>query len=673
MSETFDFDRFVTLPRLSDLRCSPVGSRLVVTVGVPAPDGKKLVNSLWEVDPDGRREPRRLTRSASGEGSPAFLPDGSLLFASARPDPDATDDAKRETQALWLLPADGGEARQLLAPEGGIEDIRAARSARTVVMAGRMHRDAGTLDADAARAKARKDAGVSALLFESYPIRHWDHYVGPRERHLLSARIPEGTEPAADVRDLTPDAGAALEERGFDVSPDGRTAVASMLSDDIRRPVVNLVAIDVETGRTRTLSGGDASYDQPAVSPDGRSVACVRTSLGDPETAEEGRLWLVELESGLGRDLAPTADLWPDSPTWAPDGSAVFFLAARRGSEGVFRADLATGTVSCLSADGTFANIAPSADGSAVYALRSTLRVPNEVVRLDADASEQSPRVLPSSALDATAVGTPGRVKLIEATAADGARIGAWLVLPPEASADDPAPLVVFVHGGPLGSWTDGWHWRWNSQILASRGYAVLLPDPAFSLGYGQAFVQRGWGRWNEAPFTDMIATVDAAVARPDIDESRQALMGGSFGGYMANWVAGHTDRFRCIITHASLYELRGFHGTTDDGNWWEFEFGNPYEDAHRYVEQSPSRAIGSFRTPMLVIHGELDARVPISEALQLWTDLQRHGVESKFLYFPDENHWVLKPQNSRLWYATVLAFLDHHVLGKEWVRPELV
>ncbi|MDA8202429.1 MAG: S9 family peptidase, partial [Chloroflexi bacterium] len=338
MSETFDFDRFVTLPRLSDLRCSPVGSRLVVTVGVPAPDGKKLVNSLWEVDPDGRREPRRLTRSASGEGSPAFLPDGSLLFASARPDPDATDDAKRETQALWLLPADGGEARQLLAPEGGIEDIRAARSARTVVMAGRMHRDAGTLDADAARAKARKDAGVSALLFESYPIRHWDHYVGPRERHLLSARIPEGTEPAADVRDLTPDAGAALEERGFDVSPDGRTVVASMLSDDIRRPVVNLVAIDVETGRTRTLSGGDASYDQPAVSPDGRSVACVRTSLGDPETAEEGRLWLVELESGLGRDLAPTADLWPDSPTWAPDGSAVFFLAARRGSEGVFRA-----------------------------------------------------------------------------------------------------------------------------------------------------------------------------------------------------------------------------------------------------------------------------------------------------------------------------------------------
>ena len=674
MSETFDFDRFVALPRLSDLRCSPDGTRLVVTVAVPAPDGKKLVNSLWEVDPRGDREPRRLTRSAAGECSPAFLPDGSLLFASARPDPDAREDAeKREAQALWVLPADGGEARQLLAPEGGVEDVHVARASRTVVMAAKMYPNAGTLDADAARAKARTDAGVSALLFESYPIRHWDHYLGPRERHLLAARIPEGTGPAVGVRDLTPDAGAGLEERGFDISPDGGTVVASLLSRDVHRPLANLVAIDVETGEQRLVTAGDASYDEPAISPDGRWAACVRTPLGDPETAEEGRLWLVDLAGGGTRDLAPSADLWPDSPAWSPDGSAVFFLAHREGSEGIFRVDVENGEVTCLSADGTLASIAPAPDGSAVFAFRSTLRVPDEVVRLDARAAEQPPTILPSPAHGEDAVGAPGRVERIHATASDGARIGAWLVLPPDASPEHPAPLVVFVHGGPLGSWTDGWHWRWNSQILAARGYAVLLPDPAFSLGYGQAFIQRGWGRWNEAPFTDMIATVDAAIARPDIDGARQALMGGSFGGYMANWVAGHTDRFRCIVTHASLYELRGFHGTTDDGNWWEFEFGDPYADPHRYVEQSPSAAIGVIRTPMLVIHGELDHRVPISEGLQLWTDLQLHGVESKFLYFPDENHWVLKPQNSRLWYATVLAFLDHHVLGREWQRPELV
>jgi dipeptidyl aminopeptidase/acylaminoacyl peptidase len=240
-------------------------------------------------------------------------------------------------------------------------------------------------------------------------------------------------------------------------------------------------------------------------------------------------------------------------------------------------------------------------------------------------------------------------------------------------SAAHPAPLAVFVHGGPLGSWTDGWHWRWNPQLLAARGYAVVMPDPAISLGYGQAFVQRGWGEWGATPYTDMLAAVDAATARPDVDPSRTALMGGSFGGYMANWVAGHTDRFKAIVTHASLWELRGFHGTTDNGAWWELEMGDPYVDARRYEEHSPSAHVASIRTPMLVIHGELDARVPISEALRLWTDLQRHGVAARFLYFPDENHWVLKPQNARVWYATVLSFLDEQLRGVPFERPALV
>jgi dipeptidyl aminopeptidase/acylaminoacyl peptidase len=185
--------------------------------------------------------------------------------------------------------------------------------------------------------------------------------------------------------------------------------------------------------------------------------------------------------------------------------------------------------------------------------------------------------------------------------------------------------------------------------------------------------VDRGWGRWGDEPYTDLIAAIDGALERPDLDATRTAAMGGSFGGYMANWVAGHTDRFKGIITHASLWELRGFHGTTDHGPSWEVEFGDPYVDASRYEKESPHRFVDRIRTPMLVIHGELDHRVPISEALRLWTDLQRHGVPSRFLYFPDENHWVLKPQNARLWYGTVLAFLDETVLGKEWVRPELV
>jgi dipeptidyl aminopeptidase/acylaminoacyl peptidase len=237
----------------------------------------------------------------------------------------------------------------------------------------------------------------------------------------------------------------------------------------------------------------------------------------------------------------------------------------------------------------------------------------------------------------------------------------------------EPAPLVTFIHGGPMSSW-NGWHWRWNPHVLAERGYAVLCPDPALSTGYGQAFVERGWGRWGHEPYTDLMAAVDAAAKRDDIDEQRLAAMGGSFGGYMANWVAGHTDRFRAVVTHASIWDMRAMHGTSDLGPIWdEREFGDPYEDPSAYEEHSPNRHIRGITTPMLVVHGENDHRCHISDALRLWTDLMRHGVDAKFLYFPDENHWVLKPRNARLWYETVLAFLDHHVLGREWERPELL
>ncbi|MDP8969133.1 MAG: prolyl oligopeptidase family serine peptidase, partial [Actinomycetota bacterium] len=265
-----------------------------------------------------------------------------------------------------------------------------------------------------------------------------------------------------------------------------------------------------------------------------------------------------------------------------------------------------------------------------------------------------------------------GRVERVHATAADGTEIGAWLVLPPEASPEAPAPLALFVHGGPLMSW-NGWHWRWNPHVLASRGYAVLLPDPAESTGYGRAFIARGWGRWGEPHHADLMAAVDVAVTRADIDPDRTAALGASFGGYMANWIAGHTDRFRAIVTHASLWTLRAFHGTTDLGVLWERELGDPYANRSRYEASSPDAHVGRIRTPMLVIHGERDYRVPISEALALWTDLCRNGVAAKFLYFPDEHHWIVKPQNARLWYETVLAFLDHHLRDQPWSPPTLL
>jgi dipeptidyl aminopeptidase/acylaminoacyl peptidase len=672
---TFDLNLYLSLPRVAGLALAPDGGRLVTAVASPSPDGKKYTSALWELDPAGEAGPRRLTRSAPGEANAAFLPDGSLLFTSTRDDPETAPDATPdgEVARLWLLPAGGGEARPVATTPAGIDLLRVARDAGTVVYRTGVHPGADDLEADERRDKAREDAGVTAQLFEHYPIRYWDHYLGPREPRLFAAAPPSGDGRMAPGRPLTPEPGRALDEEDVAVTPDGGTVVCGWNTGEVTNPRSQLVAIDVAGGERRVLLDEPASsVGRVACSPDGRLVVCERIRNGDPDTALDVTLWLVDLASGEGRDLLGGLDLWPQEPVWAADSRAVFFVADQLGRAPVFRVEVggqADGQVTRLSADGAFSDLCPAPDGRRLYALRATMASPAQAVALDAAAADQRPAPLPTPGLP---LQVPGSLTEVETAAGDGTELRGWLVLPSEASAARPAPLVVFIHGGPLSSWT-AWSWRWNPHLLAARGYAVLLPDPALSTGYGQAFVQRGRGRWGAEPFTDLMALVDAAVARPDIDRERTAAMGGSFGGYMANWVAGRTDRFRCIITHASIWSLEQFHGTTDHAAWWEREFGSPEAMPERYRDHSPDRNLARVRTPMLVIHGERDHRVPIGEALRLWTDLTRSGAEAKFLYFPDENHWILTPPHVRVWYETVFAFLDQHVLGKDWARPELL
>jgi dipeptidyl aminopeptidase/acylaminoacyl peptidase len=674
----FDLDRFLELPRVSGLAVSPDGRRLVTTVATVAPDGKRFATSLWELDPGGQRQPRRLTRSAPGEAGAAFLPDGSLLFTSSRKDPEAppdTDGGGEEVSALWLLPAGGGEARAVASAPGGIGAVGTARDAGTVAWVADLLPGTETLEEDREQGKARSDAGITATLFDFYPIRYWDHYLGPREPRLFTAPAPAAGEGRMEPeRALAQTPGRALDEASFSLTPDGSTVVTTWQPHEVvPNPRTQLVAIDAATGERRMLLDDQASsVDQVACAPDGRSVVCQRVWHATPERAENVTLWLVDLASGEGRDLLPGFDLRPGEPVWAPDSQAVLFVADQAGRTPVFRVEVAgetAGRVTRLCAEGAFSGLCPAPGGRRLYALRGDLSSPPEAVALDATASDQRPAPLPTPGLP---LSTPGRVTEVHTEAADGVPLRAWLVLPPEASPSAPAPLALFIHGGPIASWS-GWHWRWNPQLLAARGYAVLLGDPGLSTGYGQDFIARGHGRWGSEPFTDLMALLDATVARPDIDQTRTAAMGGSFGGYMANWVAGHTQRFRCIVTHASMWSLEQFHGTTDDAIWWEREFGSPEDAPDRYRASSPDRHAHAIRTPMLVIHGERDYRVPIGEALRLWTDLKRRGVEAKFLYFPDENHWILRPPHARIWYETVLAFLDQHVLGKDWVRPRLL
>jgi dipeptidyl aminopeptidase/acylaminoacyl peptidase len=684
MTASFDLDTFLRQPRLAGLTLSPDGRRLVVGVGTQAPDGKRFRSALWLLDPEGETAPRQLTRSAPGESSAAFASDGSLLFVSARPDPDAEPDGE-PTPALWSLPADGGEARLVFAPPGGVTGVCVARDRGDVIASSSLFPGAERLADDRTRHEAREEAGVGAQLFTDYPIRYWDAYIGPREPacwRLTAAELADAwpgpaappPEDEAIPEPVLLARGAALLNAEGDLSPDGRTYVTSWRrSGESRRRtspadlVADLLAIDVETGERRTLAADGRWFSSPSVSPDGTRVICVAEDIGAPDRVEEDRLVLVDLTDGSVRDVAPDLDLWPARPRWLPSGEAIVFEADEQGHRPLFRVDLADDRVTRLTAAGAYTDAGVAPDGRALYAMHATVGAPPRPVRLDPAAPDQEPTPLPSPVGDDPAGAT---VERVIAVADDGVEVGSWLVVPTDV--EGPAPMVVLIHGGPLGSWNT-WHWRWNPFVLAQRGFAVLLPDPALSTGYGQAFIERGWGRWGAEPYTDLLAAVEAAAARDEVDADRVAAMGGSFGGYLANWVAGHTDRFRCIVTHASLWALEGFHGTTDVGLIWEREFGDPYADAGRFAEHSPRQHVGAITTPMLVIHGEKDYRVPISEALILWTDLSRHGVDARFLYFPDENHWVLKPQNVRLWYETVGRYLAEHLLGEPFERPELL
>jgi dipeptidyl aminopeptidase/acylaminoacyl peptidase len=696
-----DLGDFVAIPRIGALRLSPDGSWLAAAIQTLSADGKKYLTSMWRIDPRGGQA-RRLTRSAEGEANPRFLPDGSLLFTSKRPDPGA-DKARQDGTAsdgasLWLLPAGEGEARPIARLPGGIAAAEVASQAGTIVVSSPvLPAAADDTSADDARLrKERADAGVTAILHESSPVRFWDHDLGPDQLRLFAVEPGQVAETGAatgrvnghkaaasgGVRDLTPEPGRALDDEAFELTPDGTSVLTGWwLWNPAGQSHSELVTIDVATGKRRVLlSAPEFNFSGPRVSPDGRFVVCLRETRSTAERPLD--LTLVLLASGgadasdasgePGRDLLPGLDRWPHEPTWSPDSREVYFVADDDGRRPVFRAEVATGAVTRVTGDdGAYSDLNLSRDGRYLYALRATVASPPTPVRIDlsAQAGAADPVALDCPGVPVT---VPGRLEEVEAAADDGQRIRGWLVLPESASAASQAPLLLWVHGGPMSSW-NSWSWRWNPWLMAARGYAVLLPDPALSTGYGQEFIARAHREWGARPYADVMAVTDAVLARPDIDADRVGMMGGSYGGYMANWMAGHTDQFKAIVSHAGLWALDQMFGTTDHPMFWRPQFGDPLLRPEMYEMNSPHRSIEQIRTPMLVIHGNKDYRVPVGEALRLWWDLSRHGVEAKFLYFPDENHWILTPGNARIWYETVFAFLAQHVLDQPWERPALL
>lgn len=657
---TFDTDSYLKVVRLGGLAVGP-GDRLVLGASKPGRDGKVFETELRSVDPT-TGEVSRLVAPAAGNAPVGFTRDGDLVFRAKRDDQEAPEAEKvGEAGSLWLLAATGGEARRLVSAPGGVGAVGIAKAADTLIIKIDVFPAAGSLTEDRELGKAREDSGATGYLWDSYPVRYWDHPLAPRSPRLFVTDTA-----AAEPRDLTGNVGNALVEQSFHVSADGSFVVtgwATAMGNAHTRH--DLMRIDVATGERSILrSEPDHALSPTAISPDGRFLAYSREKLGTPKIAVDIELWIADLTTGEARQLAPELDRWPEGVAFTSDGTSVLVTTANLGSSGIWRIPVEAAELPAVlvSDDGAFTDVTPSWSGDEIFAMRSRIGSPPELVEV----ATEGVRVLHAEGFSEP---YPGRVEEVTTTAADGTALRAWLVVPHGASAGAPAPLALFIHGGPRGSW-NAWQWRWNPMLLAARGYAVLLPDPALSTGYGQVMINRGHGQWGGAPYDDVLALTDAALERADLDATRTAVLGGSYGGYLTNWTITHTDRFLCAVTHAALWDLTPFRGATDHAVAWEYEFGHPRENREFYEKWSPATYADAIVTPTLVIHGEKDFRVPVGEGLAIYTELQRLGVPSQLLYFPDENHWILKPGNVPLWYDTVLAWLDHWVLGKDLVRP---
>ena len=661
----FDPPQLIALSRVTQFALAPDGAWAAASVQRLSADGTKYLSDLWRIPLDGSGAVQ-LTRGDHSDTAPCFRSDGALGFLSNRPPLESKpDDDAKDRRQVWLLPAAGGEPFPLTDEPLGIEQFRfAPKGDRLVciapVLAGVEH------DRQRETMRDRAKNGPSALRYTTQPVRHWDRWlpdgINTPVPHVI-AHAQDGT----GRHDLTP--GGLREhliEPGLAVSADGRlAAITSARPGSDRIDDIALLLVDLASGATRIVAERlHTEFEHPCFSPDGRTLACVATTRSR-ERVGKPTLTLIDIASGAMRTVAAEWDRWPALGDWTADGSALIVAADDDGCAPVFRIDAASGAVQRLStvaSGGTYHDLQLAADGTLV-AIRSTLNSPPELVTLDPRrGAAQSPR--PLATLSGFAHQDSVTIEDLRVESTDGASIQSWILKP--AGALGRLPVLFVIHGGPIGAFGDGWHWRWNALTWANAGYLVVLPNARGSTGFGQEFVQGIWcNQWGGQCYRDLMAVADAIEERPDVDRERIAALGGSFGGYMANWIGGNTARFKALATHASVFSMSAFTGVTDHPAYWMLEMnGDPYSDVAAFDRFSPARFVHNWKSPTLIIHGEKDYRCPVSEGLALFEALQHFGIESEIVIFPDENHWILKPRNILAWNAAMLDFFGRHLSG---------
>lgn len=638
---------------VSDPQVSPDGTQVVYVVSEIDREANKANTSLWLVSIRGG-EPKRLTTTPGTNNHPRWSPDGkTIAFVSSR----------SGTSQVWLLPIDGGEPRQLTKLPIDVAGPIWSPTGESIAFVAEVYPGLSP-EQTAEKDKAKSEAKSKARVYDALMVRHWMSWDEGKRSHLFVADVATG-----EAKDLIPDWKAHVPPAPFGGSSDyafnGDGTTIAFTSEPLENPAwstnTDIWVVPTAGGPARNITATNRGADaQPAYSADGRFLAYVSQKRAGFEADQ----WVLNYVPADTPDAAPVpVSAGLDRPvvsfTWDPNGPNLIAVVDKDGYEAVYDLPTIGRRMGLKFLDGgTFTAAARAKDGTFVC-LRSAVDRPAEVCRADPDGTNLIPLTHHNDELVAQLDLSPA--ERFEFEGADGAKVQGWLIKPPGFDAARKYPVAFLIHGGPQAAWHDDWHNRWNFSLFAAPGFVVVAINPRGSTGFGQEFTDAISTRWNDQVYHDLMLGLDHALkAYAFLDSERIIAAGGSFGGYMVNWIAGQTDRFKGLISHAGIYDLTSMNTTTEE-LWfpiWEFG-GMPWEQPARHLEQSPSTYAGKFQTPMLVIHGALDFRVPDMQGLAMFTALQKRGVPSRYLWFPDEGHWILKPANRKVWWDEVHAWMN--------------
>jgi dipeptidyl aminopeptidase/acylaminoacyl peptidase len=646
-----------TLSRVGGPRLSPDGKWVAFTVVRSDVTKNRMVTNIWMV-PAGGGNPQQLTFGEAGANVDLrwSLDSRSLYFVSTRVD---------DKRQIFRLSLAGGEAKQITRLPTGVDGYLLSPDGKTIFVTASAFRDCADMACNEKAEKARKENPVKSRVITQIPFRRWDEWVDGRYNHIYALPADGG-----EARDLTPgnaDSPIWTEDGSEEVavSPDGGEICFSKYTENESLTGNSDLYVMSAAGGTPKAITTNRAYDAtPVYSPDGRYIA-YRATLRPMQESDLARLFVYDRQTRQTKNIFEAVDRSIGSYVWSPDSRALYVTYEDRGQQPLARIDVQTMKMTPLVTDGVVGDIEVSKDGSYVVLTRNDFRHPNELFRL-AVAAGAAPLALTKMNENALKDIDLGGASSFSFAGWNGEMVQAWQVKPP---AFDPAkkyPLLLLMHGGPENAWANQFHFRWNAQLFAAAGYVVILPNFHGSSGFGLKFQDSIKGQWGGAPYEDQMKAVDVAMTWSYVDTTRLLAAGASYGGYMANWVEGHTDRFRAIVSHDGLYDLATMLYSGDFVGGTKQEFGGtPWDNPQALIDQAPVTYARNFKTPMLVIHGGRDYRVDPGQGLAMFQVLQAMQVPSKLLFFDDENHWVLKPADNILWYHTVLDWLD------EWVKPD--